>query len=64
MGKQASKENITRDNKIKNNLTVTRWEVGGENGGKGRKVFRNTYKGHMDKHKRGRIKGGKWGWLG
>ena len=22
------------------------------------------YKGHMDKAKGGRIKGGKWGWLG
>ena len=24
----------------------------------------NMYKGHMDKTKRGRIKGGKWGWPG
>ena len=30
----------------------------------GGKVFRNNYKGHMDKTKAGRIKGGKWGWLG
>ena len=28
------------------------------------RVFRNKYKGHMDKTKEGRIKGGKWGWLG
>ena len=37
------------------------------NGGNGRKwgrVVRNMYKGHMDKTKGGRIKGGKWGWLG
>ena len=33
-------------------------------GGKGGRVFRNMYKGHMDKTKGGRIKGGKWGWLG
>ena len=31
----------------------------------GRKVFRNYYKGHMDKTKgEGRSKGGRWGWLG
>ena len=29
------------------------------------RVFRNMYKGHMDKTKEeGRIKGGKWGQLG
>ena len=28
------------------------------------RVFRNIYKGHMDKPKWGRIKDGKWGWLG
>ena len=33
-------------------------------GEKGERVFRNMYKGHMDKTKGGRIKGGKWGWLG
>ena len=33
-------------------------------GGKGGRVFRNTYKGHTDKIKGGRIKVGKWGWLG
>ena len=31
--KQTSKENITRDIEIKNKLTVTRGEVGGDNGG-------------------------------
>ena len=33
-------------------------------GEKGERVFRNMYKGHMEKTKGGRIKGGKWGWLG
>ena len=31
---------------------------------KGGRVFRNIYKGHMAKPKRGRIKGGKWGGCG
>ena len=31
--KQTSKQNITRDIEIKNNLTVTRGEVGGDNKG-------------------------------
>ena len=39
---QTSKQNITRDSEIKNKLTVTRGEVGGDNGGK-RGVFRNMY---------------------
>ena len=26
--------------------------------------LRNMYKGHMDKAKRGRIKSGRWGWVG
>ena len=33
-------------------------------GEEGRRVFRNIYKGHMDKTKGGRIKGGKWRGLG
>ena len=32
--KQTSKQNITRDLEIKNKLTVTRGEVGEDNGGK------------------------------
>ena len=44
---------MTRDIEIKNNLTVTRGEVGRDNGGMGERVFRNNYKGHMDKTKRG-----------
>ena len=34
-------------------FSVTRGEVGGDNGGKGGRVFRNVYKGHMDKTKVG-----------
>ena len=31
----------------------------------GRRVFRNYYKGHMDKTKgEGKSKGGRWVWLG
>ena len=37
--KQTSKQNITRDIEIKNKLTVTRGEVGGDNGGKRGRVF-------------------------
>ena len=58
----------TRDIEIKNNLTVTRGEVEGDNGGEGGSVFRNNYKGHMDKTKEGveARKGGGfgWGWWG
>ena len=39
---------MSRDIEIKNNLTVTRREVRGDNG---RRVFRNNYKEHMDKTK-------------
>ena len=53
-----------RDIEIKNNLTVTRGEVGGDNGGKGRRVFRNNDKGHMDKTKGVWKQGRKVGWLG
>ena len=55
---------MTRDIEIKNKLTVTRGEVGGNNGGKGKRVFRNNYKGHMDKTKWGveSGEGGEDGW--
>ena len=63
--KQASKQNITRDIEIKNNLTVIRGEVGEDNRERRGNFFQNNYKGHMDKKPRGYdIKGGKWGWLG
>ena len=61
---QTSKQNITRDIEIKNNLTVTRGEVGGDNGAKRGKGFSGTtIKDTWTKSKEGRIKGGKWGWL-
>ena len=40
---------------------VTREEVGGDNGGRERRVFRNNYKGHMDKAKVGVGCGDGWG---
>ena len=51
-----------RNSEIKNNLTVTRGEVGGDNGGKGGRVFRNNYKGHIDKTKEVWNGGDGWGW--
>ena len=38
--------------------------MGGVNGGKGGRVLRNMYKGHMDKTKGGKIEGRKQGWVG
>ena len=32
-------------------------------GGEAGRVFRNIYKGHLDKTKGGGIRGGRWGWL-
>ena len=49
--KQTSKQNITRDIVIMKKITVTRGEVGGDNGGEGGRDFGNRYKGHMDKTK-------------
>ena len=51
--KQTSKQNISRDIEIKYNLIATRGEVGGNYGGKKGRVFRNKYKGRMDKTKVG-----------
>ena len=62
---QASKQNITRDIEIKNKLTVTRGEREGITRVEKEEVSsRNRYKGHMDKAKGGRFKGGRWGWVG
>ena len=36
----ANKQNTTRDTEIKNNLIVTRGEVGGDNGGEGGTVVK------------------------
>ena len=59
---ERSKQNITRDIEVKDNLTRARGE-----GGRTvrRRVFRNYYKGHMDKTKgEGGSRGGRWVWLG
>ena len=40
--KQTSKQNITRDIEIKNKLTLTRGEVGEDNGGKRGKGYQRT----------------------
>ena len=55
MNSQIWKPQIIRINctSVKNKLTVTGGDVGGYHGGKGRRVFRNNYKGHMDKTKKG-----------
>ena len=38
--------------------------MGEDNGGEGGRVFRNNYKGHMDKTKEAcGSRGGRWGWL-
>ena len=50
---KTNKQNITRDIEIKNKLIVTRGEVRGIMVRKGGRVFRNNYKGHMDKTKVG-----------
>ena len=44
MVNKTSKQNITRDIEIKNNLTVTRGEVGGDNGVKGEGFSGTTIK--------------------
>ena len=48
-----NKQDTTRDIEIKNKLTVTRGEVGGGMVGERGRVFRNMYKGPMDKAKGG-----------
>ena len=55
--KEKSKQNITREIEIKDNLTIARGEGEGTVGGR---IFRNYYKGHMDKTKgKGGSKGGR-----
>ena len=58
------KQNITKDIEIENRLTLTRGERGGDYRGKGQRVCRNNYKGHMDNNKGGGNRGGRWGWVG
>ena len=60
--KQTRKQNITRYIEIKNKLTVTRGE--GIMRGKGRMFSGTCIQDTWTKPKRGRIKGGKRGWLG
>ena len=55
-------QNITGDMEIRNKLTVTRGEVGADNGGKRRKVI--CIKDPWTKPKGGRIDCERWGWLG
>ena len=58
MTKQISKQNITRDIEIKNKLTVTRDQRGGERGTIGEGSSRNINKRHMNKAKGGKTEGG------
>ena len=46
---------------IQNDLTVTRGEVEGDNEWRGGSIFRNNYKGHIDKTNEGGSGGGGWG---
>ena len=62
--RQTRKQNIIRDIEIKNKLTVTRGEVGGDKGGKGEGLSGTCIKDMWTKPKGSRIKGGQWGWLG
>ena len=56
-----SKQNITRDIEVKNNLTI----AGAAGGTVGRGDYRNYYKGHMDKTKGDDVgKGWRCVWLG
>ena len=64
MTKQTSKQNITRDIEIKNKLTATRREVGGDNGDIRAKGCQGTCtKDTWTKPKGSRIEGGRQGWL-
>ena len=56
---------MTRDIEIKNKLTITKGEVGGNFGGIRQKRCQGTcIKDTWTKPRWGRIKGGKLGWLG
>ena len=63
--KKTSKQNITRDIKIKNKLTLTRGEVEGDNRGqRGKCCQGRCIRDTWTKPKGGRIKGGRWRSLG
>ena len=60
--KEKSKQNITRDIEVKNNLAITRGEWGGDSEERG---LQSYYKGHMEKIKgQGGGRGGMWVCLG
>ena len=62
---KTSEQNITRHIEITNKLTVTRGKRGGDNRGKKEKGCQETsIKDTWTKPKRGRIEGGRWGWMG
>ena len=61
--KQTREQNITTDIEIKNNLTVTRGQVGGDNGGRGEGFSGTTIKDTWTKT-RGVELVGAWGWVG
>ena len=53
------------DSEINDKIIITRGEAGGDNGRKMGNGFSGTsIKDTWTKPKWGRIKGGKWGWLG
>ena len=57
-------QTVYPDIEFKNTLTVTRWEVGGDNGGQGEGFSGTSIKDTWTKPKGDRIKGGKWGQVG
>ena len=59
INKEKSKQNVTRDIEIKNSLTVTRGEVGGDNGGKGEEFSGTTIKDTWTKPRGIWIRGGR-----
>ena len=56
-------QNITRDIEIKNKWTVTRGEVGGDNGGKRVKGFQEQVKKTHGQNQGG-VEAGEGGWYG
>ena len=70
--KPTNEQNLTKDTEIRDGLIVTRREKGGNFRGKGWRVWRNNYKGHMENNggegrwKQGREvwRAGVLGWVG
>ena len=64
INKTNKQANITKDTEIRNKLTVTRAEVGGDNEGeKGGRFSGTGIKDTWTKPKGHRSEGGTWGWL-